>query len=396
MTERTSNKDQPYSTSDACDRPLTKEFSPANLVAKVVTEPLLAQALTPAVERFARTGYGPQQVFGYHDWTHIEETRAAVQELVEECIAGGIPVQSTVLDHAALLHDIHSGVRYDFFGFSSAEQLSAHVAYNFLREQGATEEHARHVERIILATHYLFDPRSTEEIIMRAADLKNVGGPFDQFLKKSQQLHREHLAMSNQGESFEVFAVRSIRFLALYAWRYLTLRPGQKLGTHSRYWHRNAVRNLIELFALVRGGRQKIRVVVQLGLEMGLSRLPRTDEFLLGIDGDSVALELQVNALRMLALSKSTRSVALVVPGALSDLPLMDNSVDELVIAEALPFDVVCELAARVLSDGGEALFPNPGEGSGTDPHRVSQQYNLLELTPTQGRSGKLWRLRKI
>jgi hypothetical protein len=135
---------------------------------------------------------------------------------------------------------------------------------------------------------------------------------------------------------------------------------------------------------------------VQLGLEKGLSRLPRTDEFLLGIDGDSVALELQVNALRMLALSKSTRSVALVVPGALSDLPLMDNSVDELVIAEALPFDVVCELAARVLSDGGEALFPNPGEGSGTDPHRVSQQYNLLELTPTQGRSGKLWRLRKI
>lgn len=360
------------------ERPSNSEVSgdlpPSELVVETVRMNRNPIEITSDLEAHVKKLYGTESDLPYHGWHHIEATRKEAAILVERCKKAGVEVDEVTLDHAIICHDLLYSVDPKMFRFKSREELAAHYAYNLLRFYGADEEHARKVERIILATNFLVEPSGVEEMLMRAADLKNLGGSYSEFHGNTVKLWEEAKRLSGEEISFEDHVKRTLRFLPLYVWRFLRLTNDALNERGASAWHEKTLSNLIGIFSEINSGRDNIRVVAQVSLAscepiILAKRLPG-NTFFIAVDPESSALEEGLRCARIAhpvenGNGKDTfipaEIPAYFVPGKVDSLPIADAICDEVYVPSTAALHV--EELARVLKPNGDLVIDVTNRG---------------------------------
>jgi predicted metal-dependent HD superfamily phosphohydrolase len=334
-------------------RPFTKRLSLPKK-GKVVTPEELTQILLAR----ARPLYeGPQSRGGYHHWGHIEESLKEAGPIIDRVVKSGVRLDRSALTHAIIGHDMLFHENPSLLGLPSKEHASADYMYRFLRQLGAPEGHARKVVRIILCTHFLAEPRSPEEIIMRATDLSNLAGPYAKFVSNTQKLHREAEILTGKKEPFNLFARRSLNFLPLYIFRFLHLTPSAFSARGSSQWHEKALANSINLFSTINGGRKNVRVVAQIGI--GKELTPRTtteNDFVIGVEGNDRVREMSLFQWRTAAQQEKTTNPAFFVPGNPSTTPIPTRSCDIVYVQRKWYNESARQEIRRILRPNGKVI----------------------------------------
>ncbi len=96
-----------------------------------------------------------------------------------------------VLAVAAAWHDAGFVKDHTTQGFNTKEQYSAHLAEQFLKEYGEPPEFIDTVTRAIVGTTHNVEREDVHALVLHAADIANIGGPYVQFYRKSSLLYKE-------------------------------------------------------------------------------------------------------------------------------------------------------------------------------------------------------------
>ena len=238
-------------------RPLTFSVFPSTTVFEIPPAELKVVPGAPRelidvlrdFERRVKSGYTSGEVLRYHNWEgHISDLRMFGLQLCDRCETVGLPVDRLALVAAILGHDTLLTFDERLIGMTSKEQLASFYSYNLLRELGAPEVFARKVEGIINATHVKVEPVTTEQKIMRAIDVRNVGGPYEEFWPNTVKLYEEARNLSGREISFEQFVNGSLTFLSEFFPLMIQLTPDALDGDGRSRWHMGGLSNVMRLF----------------------------------------------------------------------------------------------------------------------------------------------------
>ncbi|NDC36492.1 MAG: hypothetical protein EBZ48_00385 [Proteobacteria bacterium] len=299
----------------------------------------------------------------YHNRSHAAEVARAAMQIAKSAQEHGISVETQTLVLAALLHDSLSHIDATALGFSSAEELSARYAYTFLVQNGFGEAVARKAAEAIQATNPYYTPSSVEAKILRAADLLNVAGPWEEFRANTARLAQEAEFRTGKSAEFTQHVTGCINYLSLYLWRALDITPASRDAAGRSVYHLNAARNLFRLADEVFPGEGMRRVAV-----LCSGKTPPAFPAEYGEHADvrpQFMVTLADHESDREALIRSARAttrfpaLALVIPGRAGALSIPQASVDE-VRAPALAPELLAE-AARVLKPDGVLRIPAPG-----------------------------------
>lgn len=118
----------------------------------------------------------------YHNFRHAEDVLATARQISAlEGIAGE---DAFVLETAALLHDYVFAI-----GGKDNEEKSAEFAMKYLPAIGYSEEQAKKVSGLVLATKVPTKPKSLLEQVICDADVDNLGR--DDFIERSEEVRKE-------------------------------------------------------------------------------------------------------------------------------------------------------------------------------------------------------------
>lgn len=281
----------------------------------------------------------------YHGWSHIEETERYALALIERCKKYNVQINKAALLLAVYLHDAFYSVPPGFFRVdtgqkvTSREMFAAEFARRYLLEYlGVPAELAEGVYSIIMATHFSVIPDTPEAMLMRAADLANLAGPYDIFGQNWYSLYRENCLINGQALTEEEFALKTAGFLPLYLWAKLQLTPEYYNDRGASAFHTGAVGNIVRKVREVCG--EVIRVVAEVG--PGLMPIVFNERFqderviYIGIDSDTKVLP---RALKHIGAKRATGcqiGPTYLIPGEAAHLPLLNKMVDCLVYRNAL------------------------------------------------------------
>ena len=343
-------------------------------------------ALVALARAHARLQYSPSTELHYHNWGHVEAFEKDLVELIGICRKAGIKdIDEDGLRIAAYIHDMHNQVKAPYFGFKSQEEYAGHYGFNFVLENGGSLEDAKRVARYIHATHWQYEPRgrpwSTEEILMRAADLRNIGGSYEGFSENFVRMHNESMSISGTQFPEQEFARRSFSFLPLFIWRFLTLTPKAYNQFGASAFHTNALSNIFRKWVEVHGGRGGVRLVMQVGAGrrpiLMHSQLPDS-HFYIGVEPDPQNSRRGLKTARAVLQAKGSRVPAFFVPGSGSSLPIPEDQsikVDELHYSDVNHNKVVdFKEINRVLSRVGKVIVQETRGASRETRGRPSAQ----------------------
>ena len=184
----------------------------------------------------------------YHGVSHPDKVWEKALILINRCETYGIAVNGDDLRNAIELHDALAHLPARMLGFNSAEELAAKVAFHFLQGCGYTEAAASRISNIVMATNPDVRPVTREEIIMRAADLWNIGSSYTEFREASHALHQEAINSARRDIPFTCWARGAFLHLQRFLWPMLELTPEAKDKVGRSTWHTNAARNLTSLW----------------------------------------------------------------------------------------------------------------------------------------------------
>lgn len=339
-------------------RPLTKEFQPPKLYT-TPGSPQTPDVILNLVEQRVQALYQTHSTVPYHDWGHVQEVRDWVQKLVKRSSKAGMQLDVTALTIGALLHDALFFAEPSYFGCQSREELSAQYAYNMMINMGGGEEFAHKIWRIIIATHFLAEPKGPEEVVMRAADLKNVGGDYEEFKRNTARLYHESALFGPAKTGFAEFVWNAMRYLSLYAWRFLQLTPETFEGKGPvSEWHQTAITNITRLYAETQRSVGTEPTLIADITDTFTPWIPevrglRNNELLVGVVNDELEREKILYAAKNLLESTSVSSCVLYAPGKASATPLPSGVFDEVYLDEV----EATEEALRICGPKGEVFW---------------------------------------
>lgn len=339
-------------------RPLTKEF-PSPVLNAQAGQPRPLSAIIEKIEKTIASHYAPQEIAKYHWVGHAYEVLEAFEILAARAIQAGTQVNVEAGRVAAYFHDAEFNVDSELVGFKSKEHFSANYAYNWLVKEGAPEEFAREVYCAILATDHSYEPKTSLEKLLRAADLYKLAAPYEVFVQNTRNFHQETINTSGRDISFEDFARASLRHLPLYVWRDLQI-TGQALNSRgASEWHEMVLSNVIKLFSEISGGREQIKIVAKELSKVDLltartSPALNCDTMLILVSPDPQALELELSKLRSAFVEPKLAPIIFAVPGSIAASPIPNCSVDELWLVEQQ--SISARELGRLLNAGGKII----------------------------------------
>ena len=313
--------------------------------------------------------YAPGKVFQYHNWRDhiVGDMLKGMSAIFKKTKKYGIDLDKAALQAAIIGHDCLLNVDQSALGFDSKEHTSAHYVYNTLRKLGAPEAFARKVETIIQATHVGVTPESVEQKIIRALDVRNIGGQYDDFLPNTRKLHREAVNVSGKDIPFEAFAQGCLGFLPGFLAHMIQVTPEATDSQGRSIWHTHAIDNLYRLFGETRDTAAiNTRCVVELGLADPSQSIitacqPKENEFFASV-GNQKDLQDALSIARQLKAVGNHKGPAFFVPGSPTAAPLRAGIANEVHLMTGDDSQGV-EEAMRVLAPGGHAFIYNPTKG---------------------------------
>ncbi len=154
----------------------------------------------------------------YHNWDHhIVSLLGYTNKRLPVLARMGVIIDPDVIQDAVVWHDADFPLDASLYGFDSKEELAASVARQNLPEVGRDESYIEQVVTAILPTQ-VGKPRPTNEAnLMVEADLHNVAGPVEPFLKSSLDLANERLQLGGTlPDDPKDFFQGSAKFLKIY------------------------------------------------------------------------------------------------------------------------------------------------------------------------------------
>ncbi len=141
----------------------------------------------------------------YHNFRHIIDTLNAAENLLLQCDEKNINYDKQVIRHAILFHDAGFAENHRQNGYESKEDYSADLASSILADTGETEQHIDAVVTAILSTKMHATCNSTNDSIVRAADLSGLASDYAYFKSKSIDLYKEREYMTGKSIEWEEY-----------------------------------------------------------------------------------------------------------------------------------------------------------------------------------------------
>ena len=343
------------------DKSLTTNFTPAKLTANISSFKSSPEEISAIVQSATRICYPSSSILPYHGQGHPQVTWNYARKLIERVRACGITVNEHAVRDGVALHDAFSQIIPEFLGFKDPEHLASHFSYNFLRYHGASEEYARLVERIIVASNPFADPKLPEEIIMRAADLGNLQDEYAEFRGASLAFHREMELKAGKSIPWDSHLPGCYRYLSIFLWRMLAITPEAYDKEGRSRFHTNALQNLCR-FAREQLKETPIEMVAEV-LEADskpstLQERSTSGVFHIALHHNAHVRERYLKECLNEQLPKASEGFRFVVQGKADAIPATDGSLDRVVLHSAC--DGMFEEAKRALKSGGmlELLLP--------------------------------------
>jgi len=357
---------------------LTVEFQPAPLTVTPREKLLARQAIDELVQETTRSCYPSASLLPYHGQGHPQLVWNNARKLIERAKRFGVDVNEHAVRDAVALHDVFSQITPQLLGFKNAEHLASHFAYNFLRQHGSTEDHARLVERVIVASNPFANPALPEEIIMRAADLGNLLDEYTEFRSASLAFHREMELKAGHSIAWESHIPQCYQYLSIFLWRMLTLTPNAYDDAGRSHFHMHALENLAR-FARDQLSSQEIKMVAELVTEGGaISKLqgePNVSVFHIALNPKSAVREQILSNILNNGKPAQLSSIPFVVYGKATAIPISDGSLDEVILHS--DYDGSFSEARRALKyDGCVSITLQDGSSEETQREIARQATN--------------------
>jgi hypothetical protein len=318
-----------------------------------MTEPVKLPASDASVEQrlmlrnFRERTYLSDEQAPYHGVSHPDAVWEKAKILIERCEQHGIPVDGEALRNAIDTHDALSHIPPRLLGFDSAERVAAVLTYHFLLGCGYSEAAARKSSDIVMATNPDVRPTTPEEIIIRAADLWNIGSHYHEFKAASLALHREAMNTARLELPFHSWIRGSFAYVAKFLWPMLELTPECRDAQGRSTWHTNAIRNLSTLWRETFGKRAP--VIAEFFPHGDSTPTIPAQAFYIAVQPEEHVRRGSLGALASAAAAQ--QGAAFTVPGERGAFPIPDETCDRVICHEP-SFDSLRE-ALRVTRRGG-------------------------------------------
>lgn len=180
----------------------------------------------------------------YHNAEHALRVTDAARGILADCHAEGVTVDGTVVLAATLGHD--AGYRTDpaTVGCRTREEYAAQLTAGVLLAAGWAAGRVDAVTAAILATHAAAAPSSTEEKVVRAADLAELAADYDRFAVNSELLSAEAELLSGSPISAAQWRNGAIRVLCGYLSEDIRITAAHDDADGVSRFHRAALANL--------------------------------------------------------------------------------------------------------------------------------------------------------
>lgn len=194
------------------------------------------------IEKAAKPLY--QDWLPYHNFPHALEAFRQAEKIMGNCIAAGIPVKEFVVYLTLILHDAGYGHDHKKLGFETKEDYSVHLAKPFLEQFGVDDATINEVCRTILATKKDGTFQTTEEKIVRSADLAGLAIDYPTFLKNNLKLKAEAEMLSGQSISWQDWKRKSSEIIQFYLSQDIRLTPAYANEQGESVFHKRTRANL--------------------------------------------------------------------------------------------------------------------------------------------------------
>jgi hypothetical protein len=241
-----------------------------------------------------------------------------------------------------------------------------------------SQEQADNVAGVILATNPNVLPTTPEQIIMRLADLANVGGDYAGFKEAACALHTEAQNLNGTSVEFKDWIKGSFRYLGQFLWPMLELTPEDWDDAGRSVFHANALRNMIKLWSETFDEKPKIQAEFFPHGQIAPA-LQDQGGFYVAIHPDQ---ESRRGSLAELGQSaNSSGGVAVAVPGNPNAFPLPDEICDEVrchdvslpSFAEAVR---VAKIGGKIIATSSKEFAPEIKQICSVYAHTIVKQQN--------------------
>lgn len=133
----------------------------------------------------AKKFYNPH--LPYHNFHHAKKVKNYAMKLVRRCKKYKVPVNGEVVELAALFHD----AGYDQVK-TQKEEFACQIMARELKKLDYAPKFIFEVKKTILATKLRGPLRTTEQKILRAADLSGFMASYSEFVKNNKKIQQEY------------------------------------------------------------------------------------------------------------------------------------------------------------------------------------------------------------
>ena len=259
------------------------------------------------------------------------------------------------LRNAVELHDALSHLPPRILGHDSPERVAATLTFRFFVDCGYPEASALKISNIIMATNPDVRPITTEEIIMRAADMWNTGASFREFKEASIALHQEAQIAKRVEIPFSHWIGEAFLYLERFMWPMLELTPEARDDKGRSTYHTNAVRNMVTLWQETFGDSTEVTAEFIPRGDIAPGNLPHRS-FYIAIHPNEQARQDSLGRLDKHALAAN--GAALAVPGDSGAFPLPDGLCSHVRCRDA-SLESLAE-ALRITKEGGTIILDLP------------------------------------
>ncbi len=196
----------------------------------------------PKAEKAAEALYSKN--LPYHNFEHALRAIDVGLKIATRCEEEGIGVNKEVVYYALLFHDAGYHLDYEGGGFKNKEEYSAYLAEVNLRDIGVDDKIIKLVKKAILATVQGADFYSTEETIVRVADLAEMVSDYETFFENNKKLKVEQELLTAVPVSWDDWKIQTKKVIEFYLSQNIKLTSGYEDEDGVSVFHKRVKENL--------------------------------------------------------------------------------------------------------------------------------------------------------
>lgn len=180
----------------------------------------------------------------YHNFEHALRSVKFSRKLCKRCKEEGIVIDKNVVEKALLFHDAGYHQNSVSLGFKTKEDYSAFLAEKSLKSLGYDSLFIKKVKKAILSTKAKSKFKTSEEKIVRAADLAGLAGSYREFLDNSIRLKKEWEMFSKKKISWDEWKEKTKKVIDFYLMQNIQLTKYFRNKKGESIFHLRAKKNL--------------------------------------------------------------------------------------------------------------------------------------------------------